>query len=100
MRHLQSGMRLLRARTRGEAVSGWVWTALALYLGWAGFAFGVRAAVQRRRTGDAGFRGISGRPDEASWWAGVLFVTALLGGTAAPVAALTGLPTAGHAAVQ
>ncbi|WP_327304109.1 isoprenylcysteine carboxylmethyltransferase family protein [Streptomyces sp. NBC_01298] len=81
-------------------MSGWAWTALALYLGWAGFAFGVRAALQRRRTGDAGFRGISGRPGEASWWAGVLFVAALLGGTAAPVAALAGLPTAAHAAVQ
>ncbi|MEU0042802.1 hypothetical protein [Streptomyces werraensis] len=47
-------------------MSGWAWTALALYLGWTGFAFGVRAAVQRRRTGDAGFPGISGHPGEAS----------------------------------
>ncbi|WP_270891484.1 hypothetical protein [Streptomyces sp. DHE17-7] len=86
MRQLRSGMRLLHAGPRGEAVSGWAWTALALYLGWAGFAAGVRAALQRRRTGDAGFRGISGRPGDASWWAGVLFVTALLGGAAAPVA--------------
>lgn len=100
MRQPPSGTRLLHARARGEAVSGWAWTALVLYLGWAGFAFGVRAAVQRRRTGDAGFRGISGRPGEASWWAGVLFVIALLGGTSAPVAALAGLPTAAHAAVQ
>ncbi|GGZ72467.1 MULTISPECIES: methyltransferase family protein [Streptomyces] len=100
MRQLRSGMRLLHAGPRGEAVSGWAWTALALYLGWAGFAAGVRAALQRRRTGDAGFRGISGRPGDASWWAGVLFVTALLGGAAAPVAALAGLPTAAHAAVQ
>ncbi|MFD5097430.1 hypothetical protein [Streptomyces albidochromogenes] len=81
-------------------MSTWAWTALALYLGWAGFAFGVRAAVQRRRTGDAGFRGISGRPGEASWWAGVLFVAALLGGTAAPVAAPAGLPTPTVTAVQ
>ncbi|MDX3134582.1 isoprenylcysteine carboxylmethyltransferase family protein [Streptomyces europaeiscabiei] len=100
MRQLRSGVCLLHARIRDEAVSGWAWTALALYLGWAGFAFGVRAAVQHRRTGDAGFRGISGRLGEASWWTGVLFVTALLGGTAAPVAALAGLPTAAHAAVQ
>ncbi|MGW7286106.1 methyltransferase family protein, partial [Streptomyces sp. NPDC054847] len=91
---------LLHARTRGEAVSGWAWTALVLYLGWAGFACGVRALLQLRRTGDAGFRGISGRPGEASWWVGVLFVTALLGGTVAPVAALAGLPTAAVTAVQ
>ncbi|MEU2393713.1 isoprenylcysteine carboxylmethyltransferase family protein [Streptomyces sp. NPDC007369] len=72
-------------------MNGWAWTALGLHLGWAGFAFGIRAAVQRRRTGDAGFRGISGRPGEAAWWAGVLFVAALLGGAAAPVAALAGV---------
>ncbi|WP_406164968.1 hypothetical protein [Streptomyces sp. NBC_00996] len=36
-------------------------------------------------------RGISGRPGEASWWAGVLFVAALLCGAAAPVAAVAGL---------
>lgn len=66
--------------------------ALVLYLVWVGTAFGVRAALQRRRTGDTGFRGISGRPGTASWWAGVLFVVAVLGGAAAPVAALAGLP--------
>ncbi|GAA2474051.1 isoprenylcysteine carboxylmethyltransferase family protein [Streptomyces thermolineatus] len=81
-------------------MSGWAWAALALYLGWAGFAFGVRAVLQRRRAGDAGFRGISGRPGEASWWAGVLFAAALLGGAAAPVAELAGLPTAAAPAVR
>lgn len=74
-------------------MNAWAWSALVLYLGWAGFAFGIRAVIQRRRTGDAGFRGISGRPGQASWWAGVLFVGAVLGGAAAPVAALAGLPT-------
>ncbi|QGV81984.1 methyltransferase family protein [Streptomyces ficellus] len=73
-------------------MNAWAWTALTLYLAWAGTAFGVRAAVQRRRTGDAGFRGASGRPGTASWWAGVLFLTALLVGAAAPAAALAGLP--------
>ncbi|MFE9466821.1 methyltransferase family protein [Streptomyces virginiae] len=72
-------------------MNAWAGAALALYLAWAGTAFGVRAAMQRRRTGDAGFRGISGRPGTASWWAGVLFVTALLLGAAAPAAALAGL---------
>ncbi|MFD3538397.1 methyltransferase family protein [Streptomyces sp. NPDC058662] len=74
-------------------MNAWAWSALVLHLGWAGFAFGIRAVIQRRRTGDAGFRGISGRPGEASWWAGALFAAALLGGAAAPVAALAGLPT-------
>ncbi|AUH41715.1 methyltransferase family protein [Streptomyces sp. CMB-StM0423] len=81
-------------------MSGWAWAALGLYVAWAVAAFGVRGAVQRRRTGDAGFRGISGRPGEAAWWAGVLFVVALLGGAAAPVATLAGLPTAEHPALQ
>ncbi|WP_345041918.1 isoprenylcysteine carboxylmethyltransferase family protein [Streptomyces sannanensis] len=72
-------------------MNGWAWAALALYLAWAGTAFGIRAALQRRRTGDAGFRGISGRPGTAPWWAGILFVTSLLGGAAAPAAALNGL---------
>ncbi|WP_326687034.1 MULTISPECIES: isoprenylcysteine carboxylmethyltransferase family protein [unclassified Streptomyces] len=73
-------------------MNAWAWTALLLYLGWTAFAFGVRAAQQRHRTGDAGFRGISGRPGQPSWWAGVLFVAALLGGLASPTAALAGLP--------
>ncbi|MFF9983126.1 methyltransferase family protein [Streptomyces erythrochromogenes] len=71
----------------------WAWTTVALFAVWAVTAFGIRAAVQRRRTGDAGFRGISGRPGSAAWWAGVLFVLALLGGAAAPAAALAGMPT-------
>ncbi|WP_181791021.1 methyltransferase family protein, partial [Streptomyces phytophilus] len=40
------------------------------------------------------------RPGEAAWWAGVLFVVAVLAGAAAPVAALAGLPTAEHPALQ
>ncbi|MFH8257590.1 methyltransferase family protein [Streptomyces roseolus] len=70
----------------------WAWVSLALFTAWAAVAFGLRAALQRRRTGDAGFRGISGRPGSASWWAGVLFVLALLGGPAAPLALLAGMP--------
>ncbi|AQT70666.1 methyltransferase family protein [Streptomyces sp. fd1-xmd] len=70
----------------------WALTALALFAVWAATAFGVRAAVQRRRTGDAGFRGISGPPGSASWWAGILFALALLGGAAAPAAALAAMP--------
>ncbi|WP_407835935.1 isoprenylcysteine carboxylmethyltransferase family protein [Streptomyces sp. DSM 116496] len=73
-------------------MNGWSWAALALFTVWAVTAFGIRAMIQARRTGDAGFRGISGRPGTASWWAGVAFVLALLGGAAAPVAALAGMP--------
>ncbi|AXK34419.1 isoprenylcysteine carboxylmethyltransferase family protein [Streptomyces armeniacus] len=72
--------------------SAWAWSALALFAVWATAAFGLRAVLQRRRTGDSGFRGISGAPGSAAWWAGVLFVLALLGGAAAPLAALGGMP--------
>lgn len=73
-------------------MNGWALAALVLYLGWAGTTFGVRALVQYRRTGDAGFRGVSGTPGGVAWWAGVGFVLAVLGGLAAPLAALAGLP--------
>lgn len=63
--------------------------ALALYLIWALLAFGWRAFVQHRRTGDTGFRGLSGRPATIEWWAGVLFIVAIIAGLAAPVADLT-----------
>ncbi|MGA5191503.1 methyltransferase family protein [Streptomyces griseoincarnatus] len=73
-------------------MTGWAWTALALYGFWLLSAFGLRAVIQRRRTGDSGFRGLSGAPGSASWWAGVLFIVALLGAVAAPAAPLGGLP--------
>ncbi|HET6294668.1 MAG TPA: isoprenylcysteine carboxylmethyltransferase family protein [Kribbella sp.] len=65
--------------------------ALVLYLVWFAIAFGIRAVVHRRRTGDAGFRGLSGRPGSAAWWAGVLFVLAIVTGLISPIAALLGL---------
>ncbi|MFC7842763.1 methyltransferase family protein [Streptomyces sp. NPDC057382] len=73
-------------------MTAWAWTALTLYGFWLLSAFGARAVIQRRRTGDSGFRGLSGTPGSASWWAGVLFVVALLGAVAAPAATLGGLP--------
>ncbi|MGC4971689.1 methyltransferase family protein [Streptomyces sp. DT199] len=73
-------------------MTGWAWTALALYGIWLLTAFGARAVIQRRRTGDTGFRGLSGTPGSAPWWAGVLFLVALLGAVAAPAATLAGLP--------
>ena len=68
--------------------------ALVSYAIYLGLAFGVRTAVQVRRTGDTGFKGISGRPGSAEWTAGVLFVVALAVGVLAPVLALTGVAPA------
>ncbi|WP_328437820.1 isoprenylcysteine carboxylmethyltransferase family protein [Streptomyces sp. NBC_00444] len=73
-------------------MTGWAWAALALYGAWLIAAFGIRTLIQRRRTGDAGFRGLSGTPGSAAWWAGVLFAVALLGAVAAPAATLAGVP--------
>ncbi len=65
--------------------------ALALYVLYAATAFGWRAVVQRRRTGDTGFRGFSGRVGSAVWWAGALFVVAIIAGALAPLIDLAGL---------
>ncbi|WP_107767176.1 methyltransferase family protein [Nocardioides terrigena] len=69
--------------------------ALAIYAIYLGVAFGVRTWVQWRRTGDTGFRGLSGRPFSAEWWAGALFAAALAAGLLGPVLALAGLPLVG-----
>ncbi|MFF4521275.1 methyltransferase family protein [Streptomyces bluensis] len=73
-------------------MTGWAWTALALYVVWLGAAFGIRTLIQRLRTGDTGFRRPSGAQGSAARWAGVLFVAALLGAVAAPAATLAGFP--------
>lgn len=67
------------------------WLALALFVLYALVGFGIRTAVQIRRTGDSGFRGLSGSPGSAERWAGVLFATALVAGVLAPIAGLLGL---------
>ena len=69
--------------------------ALVLYAVYLLVGFVARTVIQLRRTGDTGFRGLSGRPGSVSWWAGVLFVVALLVGVAAPVAGLLGLGAVG-----
>jgi protein-S-isoprenylcysteine O-methyltransferase Ste14 len=46
--------------------------------------FGWRSGEQRRRTGSTGFKGVSGRPGSAEWFAGVGFVAALVAAVAAP----------------
>jgi protein-S-isoprenylcysteine O-methyltransferase Ste14 len=67
--------------------------ALVLYVVWFVLAFGLRTVISVRRTGDAGWRGLSGRPFSLEWSAGVLFGVALAIGVAAPVAGLFGMPT-------
>lgn len=63
--------------------------ALACYLLFGVLAFGWRTFVQLRRTGDTGWRGLSGRPGSAEWWGGVLFASAIALGFAATALALT-----------
>ncbi len=53
--------------------------------------FVLRTVLQLRRTGDSGFRGLSGTPGSARWWAGVLFAVALIAGLLGPVVALAGV---------
>jgi protein-S-isoprenylcysteine O-methyltransferase Ste14 len=71
------------------------WLALALFALYVLVGFGIRTAVQVRRTGDSGFRGLSGSPGTAEWWAGILFVAALVAAVAGPVAGLLGLRSVG-----
>ena len=54
-------------------------------------AFGLRTWLQYRRTGDTGFRGLSGRVGSAEWWGGVLFIVAMVAALGGPVADLAGL---------
>ena len=63
-------------------------TSYAVYLG---LAFGLRTAMQLRRSGDSGFRGIGGAVGSPEWIAGVLFALAVIVGVAAPILALVGV---------
>jgi protein-S-isoprenylcysteine O-methyltransferase Ste14 len=62
--------------------------ALLVYLVGLAVVFGLRTWLHRRRTGSTGFHGISGAPWSLRWWAGVLFVVALVLGVAALAAAI------------
>jgi protein-S-isoprenylcysteine O-methyltransferase Ste14 len=62
--------------------------ALVLYGVWLGLAFGVRIALQLRRTGSTGVRGLGRGARPSEWFAGGLFVVALAGGALAPILAL------------
>lgn len=65
--------------------------ALALYGVWFALAFGVRIALQVRRTGSTGVRGLDRDAPPPEWFAGALFVTSLAAGAAAPLLALLGV---------
>jgi len=65
--------------------------ALILFVVYMLAGFVLRTVLQLRRTGDSGFRGLSGTPGSARWWAGVLFAAALIAGLLGPVVALAGL---------
>jgi protein-S-isoprenylcysteine O-methyltransferase Ste14 len=67
------------------------WLALALYVIWLLLGFAMRAAVQRRSTGDTGVRGFGGAPGTAAWWASLLLAVSHVGGILGPIAALLGL---------
>lgn len=69
------------------------WLAIGAYSVYLLVAFVVRTIIQVRRTGETGFRGLSGQTGTAEWWAGILFVVALVVGVAAPIAGLLGLST-------
>lgn len=62
--------------------------ALSLYAAFIALAFGLRAAIQIRRTGSSGVHRLSGSPGSAEWLAGVGFLLALALGFAAPLLAL------------
>lgn len=64
--------------------------ALGAYLLYMALAFGLRTAIQLRRTGSSGFEGVSGRVGSAEWTAGVLFGVAIGAGFAAPLLTLVG----------
>lgn len=66
--------------------------ALAVYVVGIALTFGVRSVVQRRRTGDAGFRLDAGSPGSPAWWGKLLLVAALVLGLAGPLVALAGVP--------
>ncbi len=65
--------------------------AFALYAGFAAVAFGWRAWLQYRWTGDPGFRGLSGEAGAVEWWGGILVAFGAILGGLAPAAELSGV---------
>jgi protein-S-isoprenylcysteine O-methyltransferase Ste14 len=66
-------------------------TALCLYLGFFLAAFVWRGWIQWRRTGDHGFRGISGSVGSPEWVGGALLFVGLAAGFAAPLLEIAGV---------
>lgn len=66
-------------------------TALALFAISLTLTFGVRIAIQVRRTGSTGVRGLPPGASPLEWLAGGLFVAGLASGAAAPVLDLLGV---------
>lgn len=65
--------------------------ALSMYVLYLLVAFVLRGELQRRRTGDTGFRFRAESPFSPQWWARLGFVVALLAAALAPVLALIGV---------
>lgn len=65
--------------------------ALALYGVSLAITFGVRVAIQLRRTGSTGLHGLSPDAGPLEWIAGGLFIAGLAMGGAAPILALLGI---------
>ncbi len=65
--------------------------ALVLYCVSLALTFGVRIAVQVRRTGSTGVHGLPADAGPLEWLAGALFIAGLAMGAAAPVLALLGV---------
>lgn len=65
--------------------------ALTLFVVYLLVGFVVRTVIQYRRTGDTGWRGVSGRLGTTEWWAGIGFVVALIAGLFGPITAMAGL---------
>ncbi|HYC53649.1 MAG TPA: isoprenylcysteine carboxylmethyltransferase family protein [Candidatus Binatia bacterium] len=68
-------------------------TALVGFVIFSALTFGVRSWIQYRRTGTTGFVGFRGRPGSIEWWAGALFVAALLAAFASPLLQIAGVLT-------
>jgi protein-S-isoprenylcysteine O-methyltransferase Ste14 len=66
--------------------------ALIMFVVWFVVAFVARSIIQKRTTGDSGIRagGLQAAAGSIEWWAGWIFVLALLAGFAAPVAEIAG----------
>ena len=65
--------------------------ALALFAVFAALGFGWRSWLQHRRTGSAGFHGVTGSIGSVEWFAGVGFVAAMAAAFFAPVLQLAGV---------